>query len=172
VLDSTVTAFVGLGSNLGDRPTHMRQAVGRLTAGPHVELDRASSLYETAPVGGPADQGWFLNAVVAIRTRLSPGTLLQACQQVETELGRVRGERFGPRTIDVDVLFYADRIIETAELIVPHPRLHERRFVLVPLAEIAPDLLHPALGRSMSALLAALSPTDAVRCVAGPDWMR
>ncbi len=169
-LDSALAAFLGLGSNLGDRLEHMREAVRHLAAVPHVEIQRVSSLYETAPMGGPADQNWFLNAVVAVRTRLSPGGLLQACRQIEGDLGRVRGERFGPRTMDVDVLLYADHIIKTAELTVPHPRLHERRFVLVPLVEVAPDLQHPTLGRSMSNLLAALAAKDEVRRIAGSDW--
>jgi 2-amino-4-hydroxy-6-hydroxymethyldihydropteridine diphosphokinase len=171
-VDSARVALLGLGSNLGDRLTHMREAVRRLAGVPHVEIERVSSLYETAPMGGPADQGWFLNAVVAVRTRLSPDDLLQACRQIEHDLGRVRGERFGPRTMDMDVLLYADRIIQTAELTVPHPRLHERRFVLVPLVEVAPDLLHPTFGRSLSALLAALSAQDEVRRFDGPDWLR
>ncbi|MBN1512050.1 MAG: 2-amino-4-hydroxy-6-hydroxymethyldihydropteridine diphosphokinase [Phycisphaerae bacterium] len=167
-----MAAFLGLGSNMGDRLTHMREAVRRLAAVPHVEIERVSSLYETAAVGGPADQGWFLNAVVAVRTRLSPSGLLQTCGRIERDLGRVRSERFGPRTMDVDVLLYADQIIRTAELTVPHPRLHERRFVLVPLVEVAPDVQHPTLGQSVSALLAALPVEDEVRRVAGPDWLR
>jgi 2-amino-4-hydroxy-6-hydroxymethyldihydropteridine diphosphokinase len=148
----------------------MREAVCRLAATPQVELERVSSLYETAPVGGPAGQGPFLNAVVAVHTGLPPESLLRACRQIERDLGRVRGERFGPRTIDVDVLLYADRIIETAALTLPHPRLHERRFVLVPLAEIAPGLHHPALGQSMSTLLTALPEAEEARPIAGPDW--
>lgn len=129
---------LGLGSNLGDREGNIAAAVARLAAWPGVTVERVSSLYETAPVGY-TDQPDFLNAVVRVRTTLTPRELLAACLAVERELGRERKIRWGPRTIDIDVLFFDDAVVETDELTLPHPRFHERCFVLVPLAEVAGD---------------------------------
>jgi 2-amino-4-hydroxy-6-hydroxymethyldihydropteridine diphosphokinase len=143
--------FLGLGSNLGDREAAIDEALRQL-AERGFETLRRSSLWLTEPVGGPP-QGWFLNAAAGGRTALSPDALLAACLEVERALGRVRTVRNGPRTIDVDLLFYGEQRIERPGLVVPHPRLHERRFVLAPLAEIAPRLLHPALGSTIEELL-------------------
>ena len=144
--------FLGLGSNLGDREAAIDRALQEL-AGRGFETQLRSSLWLTEPVGGPP-QGWFLNAVVGGSTVLSPEALLAACLDSERALGRVRGVRNGPRTIDVDLLLYGQQRIERPGLVVPHPRLHERRFVLAPLAEIAPQLAHPGLGATMEELLA------------------
>jgi len=152
--------FVGLGSNLGDRHDFLRRAVEALRAEPCVEVLRASSLYETAPVGGPAGQGLYLNAVVELASTRSPSELLLACQRIEQRLGRRRTVRDGPRTIDLDLLLCGDRIIEEPDVTIPHPRLHLRRFVLEPLAELAADAVHPVLRRSMAELLAALRSAD------------
>jgi len=136
--------YLGLGSNLGDRAA----ALGRarvLLQGRGFETLSRSSTWLTEPVGGPP-QGWFLNEVLGGETALSPEELLAACLATEKELGRVRGERFGPRTIDIDILFYGDLRRDSPGLVLPHPRLHERLFVLAPLAEIAPRLRHPVLG--------------------------
>jgi 2-amino-4-hydroxy-6-hydroxymethyldihydropteridine diphosphokinase len=146
------TVFLGLGSNLGDREAQLRRALAGL-ARRGMELGPRSSLYETEPVGGPP-QGWFLNAVARGETELSPEALLAACLEVEAEQGRVRAERNGPRSIDVDILLYGDRVIDAPGLRIPHPRLQERRFVLEPLAELAPALRHPVSGLSMRELLA------------------
>jgi 2-amino-4-hydroxy-6-hydroxymethyldihydropteridine diphosphokinase len=143
---------LGLGSNLGDRAAALAGALAGL-ARHGFRSERVSSLYLTEPVGGPP-QGLFLNAVAAGSTALTPEALLAACLAVEQELGRVRGERNGPRTIDVDILFIGSLVREHAAPLVPHPRLHERRFVLEPLAEILPELVHPRLGRSARELLA------------------
>jgi 2-amino-4-hydroxy-6-hydroxymethyldihydropteridine diphosphokinase len=130
-------AFLGLGSNLGDRLPNLQRAVDLLAATPGIAVVRSSRVYETTPIGPP--QPDFLNAVVEVETALEPGDLLAACSDVERELHRVRGIHWGPRTIDVDLLTYGDRVVETNELIVPHPRMHERAFVLVPLLELAED---------------------------------
>lgn len=158
---------LGLGSNLGDREAAIAGALDRLaTRGFRRTL--VSSLYLTEPVGGPP-QEWFMNAVAAGETALGPDELLAACLAVELELGRVRREPNGPRTIDVDILLYGDLRRDAPAPIVPHPRLHERRFVLEPLAEILPDLVHPGLGRSARELLAACADTAAVRRLARAD---
>jgi 2-amino-4-hydroxy-6-hydroxymethyldihydropteridine diphosphokinase len=124
-----------------------------------VTLDRISSAYDTAPVL-IEDQPRFLNLVCAGHTTLDPLTLLQATQRIERELGRVAGPRYGPRVIDIDLLLYGECVLVGPELTLPHPRLAERAFVLLPLAEIAPDLRHPMLGRRMAELASALSPAD------------
>lgn len=132
-------AFVGLGSNLGDRLGHLRRAVEGLP-----DVVAVSPVYETDPVGGPA-QGPYLNAVVELDTDLDPSELLAACRHVEGVAGRERGERWGPRTLDADLLLAGDLVVETPDLTVPHPRMWERRFVLAPLADLAPDLVPPGL---------------------------
>jgi 2-amino-4-hydroxy-6-hydroxymethyldihydropteridine diphosphokinase len=144
---------LGLGSNLGDREAAIAGALARL-AERGFRAERVSSLYLTEPVGGPP-QGAFLNLVAAGSAPLAPEPLLAACLAVEQELGRVRGERNGPRTIDVDILFVGGLLRDLAPPLLPHPRLHERRFVLEPLCEILPELVHPRLGRSVRELLAA-----------------
>jgi 2-amino-4-hydroxy-6-hydroxymethyldihydropteridine diphosphokinase len=132
-------AFIGLGSNLGDRLAALRQAVAQLEAGGDVIA--VSPLYETEPVGGPEDQGAFLNVVVELATSDSPRELLIRCQALEEAAHRVRTVRFGPRTLDADVLLVGDLVVDEPDLVVPHPRMWERRFVLGPLADLAPDLV-------------------------------
>jgi 2-amino-4-hydroxy-6-hydroxymethyldihydropteridine diphosphokinase len=148
------TAFVGIGSNLGDREDHLRRALDLLAAEEGIEVVAVSTLRETEPVG-PVEQGRFLNGAVQVSTELAPRELLGRLLDVEQRLGRVRAERFGPRTIDLDLLLYGDEIVDEPGLTLPHPRLHERRFALEPLAELAPDLAVPGRGR-VSALLAKL----------------
>jgi 2-amino-4-hydroxy-6-hydroxymethyldihydropteridine diphosphokinase len=148
------TAFVGIGSNLGDREDHLRRALDLLAAEERIEVVAVSLLSETEPVG-PVEQGPFLNGAVQVSTDLAPRELLERLLEVEQRLGRVRLERFGPRTIDLDLLLYGDEIVDEPGLTLPHPRLHERRFALEPLAELAPDLVVPGRGR-VSALLAKL----------------
>lgn len=147
-----VTAYLGLGSNLGNRLAFLRGGRDSLTNRFDIILRRASGVYETAAIGGPADNPPFLNAVLEIETPLSPRELLAACLAVEEEFGRTRQGEWAPRTLDVDLLLFDDLVIDESGLQVPHPRLQERTFVLAPLNEIAPDLQHPVLQRTIRAL--------------------
>ena len=149
---SNERVFIALGSNLGDRPAWLRQAQEKLFGVPTVQLVAASAIYETEPVG-KTDQPAFLNQVVEVRTALAPEDLLSRLLQVERELGRVRNERWGPRNIDLDLLAFGDRNFKTSRLVLPHPELHHRRFVLQPWAEIAPEFIVPGLSATVEELL-------------------
>ncbi len=152
--------YLALGTNLGDREENLREAEQRLGAA--ATITGRSSIYETEP-WGVADQPWFLNEVVRGETRLTPQELLAVVKTIEQEMGRAPSVRYGPRLIDLDILFYDDRIIRSPGLEVPHPRLAERRFVLVPLEELAPELVHPESGLTIRELLAALPADSSVR---------
>ena len=146
--------FIGIGSNEGDRLEHISRGAQTLGALSQVQLVQMATIRETTPVGGPS-QAAYLNTVVELSTTLAPGDLLRTLKQIEVEAGRRPSDvRWGPRPLDLDLLFYDDRVIHEAGLDVPHPRLHERRFVLEPLAELAPDLVHPVLKRTVQDLLA------------------
>lgn len=160
-----VSAYLALGSNLGDRLETLRRAVDLLSARAGVEVVRSSRVYETDPVGPP--QPGYLNAVLEVRTELEPRGLLEACQAVEAELGRVRDERWGPRTLDVDVLTYDERTVDEPDLTIPHPRMHERGFVLIPLRELEPEPMLPG-GRSLADLRPAPGLALGVRPFAPP----
>jgi 2-amino-4-hydroxy-6-hydroxymethyldihydropteridine diphosphokinase len=160
-------AYIGLGANLGDRAATLREAVRRLRA--LGEVVAVSALYETAPVGY-REQPPFLNAALILDTSLSARELMAAMLAVERDLGRVRTFRNAPRTVDLDLLMVDDLVLETPGLTLPHPRFHERAFVLVPLAEIAPEAEHPTVRRSIAELAAALAPSDEVRIWPGQDW--
>lgn len=150
-IDMGTIAYIALGANLGDRQANIQTALRRLAQLPTIELVRVSSLYETAPVG-TADQPDFLNLAVAARTSLAPQALLDALLHIENQMGRVRTERWGPRVIDMDLLLYGGEQVSLPGLTVPHPRLRERAFVLIPLAEIAPELTLPGDGEKVTDL--------------------
>ena len=153
-----IDAFIGLGANLGDRMEALRTAVEQLAREPGFLLRGTSRVYETEPIGPP--QPRYLNAVVKIGTLLSPRTTLRRLLEIEELLGRVRREHWGSREIDLDLLLYGDRIVADGALRIPHPRLQERAFALVPLAELAADAYHPQMARTAAELLAALPETD------------
>ena len=148
-----VRAYVGLGSNVGDREVNVKSALEMLDARGGISVVRVSSFVETDPLGGPPGQGKFLNAAAALDTRLSPRELLLACTEIEQSLGRTREVRWGPRTMDIDILLYGEEIMKEADLEIPHPRMHERLFVLGPLCQIAREVRHPALGETIGSLL-------------------
>lgn len=150
-------AFVALGSNLGERETHIRRAVEELGKLPRTKVERVSSLYDTAPIG-EVEQPRFLNAVACVETELTAGELLWNLLLVEQRLGRVRAKvkKWGPRSIDLDLLFFGDSVIDEPSLKVPHPEAHLRAFVLAPLAELDPEFVHPVLGETIAAILQRL----------------
>ena len=153
------TTYLGLGSNIGDREANLREAVEGLA--PDVRVLRVSPIYETEPLEY-TNQRWFLNLVVEAGTELFPLQLLSRVGRIERDLGRVRAVPKGPRTIDIDILLFGNAVVRGARLEVPHPRMAERRFVLAPLADLAPDLRHPATGRTMREMLDA-APRQTVR---------
>ena len=147
------TIYLALGSNLGNRENNLKAAIDALT--PEVTVLAKSPVYETLP-WGVIDQSLFLNMVLKGETHLAPLALLIHLKDLETKLGRLPSIRYGPRLIDMDILFYDDLVLDTSELTIPHPRLHERAFVLVPLADLAPDLVHPVIGKPVGELLTAV----------------
>jgi 2-amino-4-hydroxy-6-hydroxymethyldihydropteridine diphosphokinase len=154
-----VIAYLGLGANLGDPRQQVLEALELLKNADEVEVTRVSTFYRNPPLG-PEDQPWYVNAVARVRTRLGPEELLRLLQQIEAALGRVRGEKWGPRLIDLDLLLYNGEMIFTPNLVVPHPEMHHRAFVLAPLAEIAPRAWHPVLLKNAEDLLAELDAED------------
>lgn len=174
--DQTATVFLGLGSNLGDRRPAMCAAIHSLVEHPHIDPDHdrgVASLYETSPVGGPPGQGPYLNSAVRITTSLSPQDLLHALQAIETKIGRVRHQRWAPRVIDMDILLFNDLVLDDSTLSIPHPRMHERLFVLAPLSEIAGELVHPTRGQTIARLTTEcriVGSIESVVRVEGHEW--
>ena len=154
-------AHIGFGSNLGDKVDQCEQGVREILSVDRHRLLARSSLYKTEPLGY-LDQDWFVNGVIQIETELGPPDLLRSMKEIESRLGRVETLRWGPRAIDLDLLFFDDQVIETEEVKVPHPLLHERQFVLIPLAEIDGRLLHPVLGKTVGELLENLTQDQGV----------
>ncbi len=163
-----VIAYVGIGSNLGDPVQNCRDALREISSLKNVQVLRRSSLYRTEPVGNER-QDWFVNGVLEVRTTFTAPLLLKALQWVEQSLGRVRTGKWGPRTIDIDILLFGQEIVETGDLAIPHPEMHKRRFVLVPINEIAPYVIHPRYGVSMKGLLDRLEDDRVVERI-DADW--
>lgn len=160
-------AYIGFGSNIDDRFYYITQALQLLLKGENVSLIKVSSLYETEPVGYE-EQGWFLNGVVAIETGLSVHELLPLLKEIERDVGRQHRARWRPREVDLDLLIYDQCSINTPNLTVPHPEMHLRSFVLVPFAEIAPEVLHPIRGQNIRTLLSNLNDEKTVKLMAPP----
>lgn len=152
--------YLSLGSNVGDREHHLRDAIARLETRGHIVS--VSPFYETEPVEF-TDQAWFLNCAVALETAETPERLMAAILHIEQQMGRQRLQRKGPRTIDIDILLFGDTILDSPELTIPHPAMHQRRFVLQPLAEIAPEARHPVLKKTVQELLDGLQAGQTVR---------
>lgn len=159
--NSMHSVYIGFGSNIGDRLTHIQNAIKFLSKTEGITLQKISSIYTTDPIGYE-EQAQFLNGVAAIQTTLSPLSLLHTLKDIETAVGRKHRIRWGPREIDLDILIYGDSCVQTEKLIIPHPEMHLRRFVLVPLAEIASNLRHPVLQESVQTLLGRLEDDKSV----------
>lgn len=150
-MSETQRAYIAFGSNLGDRLATLQAALSELQNRPKITVTKFSSVYETEPVGY-LDQGPFLNGVLELETSLEARDLLATLLSIEAMFGRVRDKKDGPRTLDLDMLFYGDLLLESEDLILPHPRLHERAFVLIPLRELAPNLVHGGFGKTVEEL--------------------
>ncbi len=159
------TVFIGFGSNVGNQLDFCDRAITLLGLLPHSTLLAVSPLYETEPVLDHAQPGpkWFLNGVVQLTTDVTPASLLMVCREIERSLGRDDDHRTGPRTLDLDILFYGQRVIHDPDLVIPHPRLHQRRFVLAPMTDLDPAWVHPQLHLPVSELLEQVSDTSCVR---------
>ncbi|MGL6196734.1 MAG: 2-amino-4-hydroxy-6-hydroxymethyldihydropteridine diphosphokinase [Thermoguttaceae bacterium] len=158
-MDNTKKIFlvlVALGSNLGEKEKNLRDGWRKFIELPGIEEVKLSNFYETEPVGGPASQEKYLNAAGLVQTELEPEELLEAVHKIEQLLGRERKEHWGPRTLDIDILLYGDKTIHIKNLTIPHPLMHERRFVLDPACEIASEMVHPLIGKRLSEIRNAL----------------
>jgi len=159
---ATSRVFLALGGNLGEPKQAFLNACTALSRHPQIALSAASSLYRTPAIGGPSGQPDYLNAVIELATDLCPRELLDFCHQIETAAGRTRAVRWDARTLDLDLLFYDQQLLDTPELSLPHPRLQQRHFVLLPLAELAADFTHPGLHQTVAELLQKLPPAEGI----------
>lgn len=162
------TCLIALGSNLGDRYAVLSEAIQRLAAHPDIHLLSRSDWFRTPPIGGPAGQGEFVNAAVCVETSLAPEALWQVLQQIEQQLGRQRRERWAARRVDLDLLLYGERVLQTPQLTIPHPRMAFRRFVLEPAAQVAPEMRHPLWGRTLQQLREHLDTAAPYIALTGP----
>ena len=149
------TAYIAIGSNMDSPADNCNEAADLLNDHPAISISSRSSLYETEPLGNN-DQAWFVNSVVEVTTHLTPELLFKACMTIESKMGRVRDEKWGPRIIDLDILFYDDFVFKERNLEIPHPGIADRSFVLIPMNEIAPDFVHPKLNKTTETLLAEI----------------
>lgn len=156
------TVYIGIGSNLKDKVKNCQDAIHCLHTTPDIEVARSSSLYYTEPIGYE-DQDWFVNCVVEIKTSLTPREVFYRCKAIEKAMGRTYLIKWGPRIIDLDILFYNNKIIKEPDLEIPHPRLHERGFVIIPLVELSPDWVHPVFGKTILELKEDLVDSHEVR---------
>jgi 2-amino-4-hydroxy-6-hydroxymethyldihydropteridine diphosphokinase len=163
-----IISYLGIGSNLGNPMQQCRDALREISSLKNVQVLRRSSLYRTQPVGNKS-QDWFVNGVLEVRTTFTAMQLLKALQWVEQAMGRVRTEKWGPRMIDIDILLFGQEIVDTGDLVIPHPEMRKRRFVLVPMNEIAPYVIHPLYGVSMRGLLDRLEDELAVERIEA-EW--
>ncbi len=161
--------YIGIGSNLGDKIGQCERAIAEILKVDQHKLLAKSSLFKTKPIGDTS-QDWFVNGVIKIETDLGPLELLQMLQEAESRLGRKKTSRWGPRTIDLDILFYDEEEVQMENLQIPHPLLHERQFVLIPLAEIDPTFIHPLLKKSIGELLEDLKENQEVKKLKLPYW--
>lgn len=166
----TTRCLIAVGSNLGDRLANVRSAITGLEAADDVEIIAVSKLYETAPVGGPDNQGPFYNAALLVDSTMQAADLLALLHRLEADRERRRIVRWGPRTLDLDLLVFGDMLCDDPSLQVPHPRQHLRRFVMVPVCDVAPELVHPRLGRTMAELLADLPVEPGDLTAIATDW--
>ena len=146
------TAFIAIGSNLGTPKENCIEAIDIISSNPHIKITSKSSFYQTAPVGN-TEQDWFINAVIKVSTQLNSDILLSALLKIESKMGRIRKEKWGPRIIDLDILFYDNLVIKKKDLTLPHPEIQRRNFVLQPLNEIEENFIHPSLNKSINNLL-------------------
>lgn len=156
------TVYLSLGSNSGDRLRFLKEAIKKIDAAEEVSVEKISPVHETEPKG-TRNRGWFLNLAIQVHTSLDPFSLLECLSGIEDGMGRTREEKWGPREIDIDILLYDDRTLSSDRLTIPHPRMHQRKFVLLPLEQIAPRLIHPLLKKSVGELIKSCEDDSVMR---------
>jgi 2-amino-4-hydroxy-6-hydroxymethyldihydropteridine diphosphokinase len=163
-----ITAYIGIGSNLGTPEKNCTKAIEKISSTKDIKIISKSSFYRTEPIGG-VQQGWFVNSAIEIETDLSPENLLSVLLNLELAMGRTRKEKWGPRLIDLDLLFYGNLVLENKSLTLPHPEIQNRKFVLVPMSEIAENLIHPTLKKTIKTLLQESSDVTIVKKIKNPN---